>query len=107
MALTPEQNRDEIIAMALVAGMSANIGYTEASGEHFPAVAALKTSVPVQWLERFAALVAAKEREACAQVCEGMKSVPPKGGPEDVERGFNAGLARASRAIQSRSANVA
>lgn len=66
MALTPEQNRDEIIAMALVAGMSANIGYTEASGEHFPAVAALKTSVPVQWLERFAALVAAREREACA-----------------------------------------
>ena len=60
MALTPEQNRDEIIAMALVAGMSANIGYTEASGEHFPAVAALKTSVPVQWLERFAQLVAAK-----------------------------------------------
>jgi len=68
MTLTPEQNRDEIIAMALVAGMSANIGYTEASGEHSPAVAALKTSVPVQWLERFAALVAAKEREECAQV---------------------------------------
>ena len=68
MALTPEKNRDEIIAMALVAGMSANIGYTEASGEHFPAVAALKTSVPVQWLERFAALVAAKERWSCAHL---------------------------------------
>ena len=71
MALTPEQHRDEIIAMALVAGMSANIGYTEASGEHFPAVAALKTSVPVQWLERFAALVAAKEREECADIVDG------------------------------------
>ena len=58
--LTHAQNRDEIIAMALVAGMFANIGHTEASGEHFPAVAALKTSVPVQWLERFAQLVAAK-----------------------------------------------
>ena len=77
MALTPEKHRDEIIAMALVAGMSANIGYTEASGEHFPAVAALKTSVPVQWLERFAQLVAAKaaadEREACARVVRDTK----------------------------------
>ena len=81
----------EIIAMALVAGMSANIGYTEASGEHFPAVAALKTSVPVQWLERFAALVAAKEREECAQVCEsrvtpGTGSVAILGGAADAIR---------------------
>ena len=82
-------NKDEIIAMA-----------RDANPEHD-----LTSMLP--FLSRFAALVAAKEREACAQVCEGMKSVPPKGGPEDVERGFNAGLARASRAIQSRSANVA
>lgn len=46
---------DEIIAMATEAGLNS---YRIAPGE---AVAA--------W-ERFAALVAAKEREACAQVCE-------------------------------------
>ena len=85
MALTTEQNRDEIIASAKEAGFQE--GWLNLWATNF---------------ERFAALVAAKEREAYAQVCEGMKSVPPKGGPEDVERGFNAGLARASRAIRSR-----
>ena len=48
----------EIIAMANEAGLNS---YRIAPGE---AVAV--------W-ERFAALVAAKERDACAQVCEGFK----------------------------------
>ena len=105
MALTPEQNRDEIIAMALVAGMSANIGYTEASGEHFPAVAALKTSVPVQWLERFAQLVAAKaaadEREACAHLCDeicAVRGVPFYGLP-----GMKGSAQECAAAIRARS----
>lgn len=59
---------EEIIAMAREAGMYANCGHTDRDGEHHPAVAALKTSVPVEWLASFADLVAAKEREACAQV---------------------------------------
>jgi len=50
-------------------------------------------------LERFAALVAAKEREGCANVCESMKTVS---GDDDVERGFNAALKRASKVIRSR-----
>ena len=51
-------SRDEIIAMATEAGLNS---YRIAPG------AALAV-----W-ERFAALVAAKEREACALVCEGFK----------------------------------
>ena len=50
--------------------MQANCGHIDRDGVHHPAVAALKTSVPVDWLAIFAALVAAKEREACAQVCD-------------------------------------
>ena len=50
--------RDEIIAMATEAGLNS---YRIAPGEALAV-----------W-ERFAALVAAKEREACAQVCEGFK----------------------------------
>ena len=59
---------EEIMEMAREAGMQANCGHTDRDGVHHPAVAALKTSVPVDWLARFAALVAAKEREACAQI---------------------------------------
>lgn len=56
MALTPEQNRDEIIAMAREAGC--------VSAEFWPKDFAGLMGV----FERFAALVAAKEREMCAQV---------------------------------------
>jgi hypothetical protein len=67
---------DEFLAMAKEAGMHANVGYI-IDGEHKPAITALKTSVPVEWLAHFAALVAAKaaadEREACAQVCDANK----------------------------------
>ena len=51
-------SRDEIIAMATEAGLNS---YRIAPGEALAV-----------W-ERSAALVAAKEREACAQVCEGFK----------------------------------
>ena len=51
-------SRDEIIAMATEAGLNS---YRIAPGEALAV-----------W-ERFADLVAAKEREACAQVCEGFK----------------------------------
>ena len=53
----------------------------------------------VAQLERFAQLVAASERESCANVCESMKTVS---GDDDVERGFNAALKRASKVIRSR-----
>ena len=64
--------QDEIIAMAKEAGMRANPGHDTADGKHWPAVAALSSSVPMEWLERFAALVAANEREACAQALENL-----------------------------------
>ena len=57
--------------------------------------------------ERFAALVAAKEREACAQVCEAIRTNPPKGEPDDVERGFNAAIRRSAYAIRARDRNQA
>ena len=62
---------EEIIAMAREAGFTANCGHTDRDGTAPPAINALSASVPVQWLERFAALVAAAEREACALVCAG------------------------------------
>jgi hypothetical protein len=51
-------NREDIISMALEAGMS-----------HF---SYFVTTAHVEDLERFAALVAKHEREACAKVCDGM-----------------------------------
>ena len=66
-------NKDEIIAMA-----------RDANPEHD-----LTTMLP--FLSRFAALVAAKEREECAQVCEsrvtpGTGSVAILGGAADAIR---------------------
>ena len=69
-------NKDEIIAMATEAGLNS---YRIAPGE---ALAVWK---------RFAALVAAKERDECAQVCEsrvtpGTGSVAILGGAADAIR---------------------
>ena len=66
--------RDDIIRLAREAGMRANCGYQE-KGEHFPAINALKSDVPVEWLERFADLVAAAKREAIARHYEAQPHV--------------------------------
>lgn len=52
----------DVIELAREAGMNPNADKD--------AVNALGSSVPQHWLERFAALVAARERERCAQLCE-------------------------------------
>ena len=53
-------NRDDIIRMA-----------QEVSGVEFPApMDGVKIGMGIEHLERFANLVAAAEREACAKVCE-------------------------------------
>lgn len=52
--------RDELIAMAREADL---IDFRDANDDPH-------TEQMVEFLERFAALVAAKEREACAQVCD-------------------------------------
>ena len=57
--------RDEIIRMAKEAGWS-RTGRNPETGPEFP--------VLIDRLERFAALVAAAEREACAKVCDGWVS---------------------------------
>ena len=53
--------RDDIIRMAKEAGWQ-RVGRNPETGPEFP--------VLIGNLERFAALVAAAEREACAEVCE-------------------------------------
>ena len=53
-------NKDDIIRMA-----------RESSGVEFPAsMDGVKIGMGIEHLERFAALVAAEEREACAEACE-------------------------------------
>lgn len=64
--------RDDIIRMAREVGMAAGIGRTS-NGKYAPNVNALGKSIPVEWLERFAALAAAAEREACARLIEAKK----------------------------------
>jgi hypothetical protein len=58
-------NRDDIIRMA-----------KEAGHPFLTASVVEQGAGPVpEWLERFAALVAAAEREACAKVCERMLGI--------------------------------
>ena len=58
-------NRDDIIRMAREAGM-------EQDGDNFFSPSHEEIDVHITDLERFAALVAAAEREACAELCEQM-----------------------------------
>ena len=55
--------KDDILSMAKEAGMKASIGKTDKQGNYHPNVNALFSSVPIEWLERFAALVAEKATE--------------------------------------------
>ena len=53
-------------------------------------------------LVRIVRKAVAKEREACALVCEANRTNPPQGKPDDVERGFNAAIRRCAAAIRTR-----
>ena len=59
-------NREDIIRMAREAGM-------EQDGDNFFSPSHEEIDVHITDLERFAALVAVAEREACAKVCENME----------------------------------
>ena len=59
--------RDDIIRMGREVGIDPMVG-TVRNGKYEPKVNALKHSVPVEWLESFAELVAAVEREECAKI---------------------------------------
>ncbi len=65
--------QDDITRLAREAGFKASVGKTDKDGVYHPFVNALGKDVPIEWVERFAALVAAAEREACAKVCDGWK----------------------------------
>jgi len=65
-------NREDIIRMAREAGFEDGYG-----GHLFPPGDYMEEVVPVtDEIVRFAALVAAAEREACAKVCEGISKDP-------------------------------
>lgn len=62
-------NHDEIIAMAREAGF--RVGHiTISNGEQTPFIAPVSATHCLPEVLRFAALVAAKEREACAEIAE-------------------------------------
>lgn len=62
-------NRDEIIAMAREAGFRTG-QINLSNGPPVPFIAPASGTSCMFELERFAALVAAREREVCAQVCD-------------------------------------
>jgi hypothetical protein len=68
-------NREDIIRMAREAGWSGlYTQWAEPTGEPDwpPVKESLTVPVTMEQIERFAALVAAAEREACAKVCESL-----------------------------------
>ena len=60
--------RDDEIRLAREAGFKASVGKTDRDGKYHPNINALSKDVPVEWLERFTALV----MEECAKVCENL-----------------------------------
>lgn len=78
--------RDEIIRMAREAGLSIRGHYDETG------------STPSE-LERFAALVAAAEREECAKVCDQRKIITPEW---QLDQHYNQGASHCAAAIRAR-----
>ena len=90
--------KDDILSLAREAGFVTGLrDYADGSGS-MPYVQAIGTSTLLPELERFAALVAEKEREACALTCE----TPPQDGwhpyGEVYEENISKKLASAIRA---------
>lgn len=50
-------DRESIIRLAHKAGFKASIGKTDKKGKYIPYINALGKEVPIEWLEKFAALV--------------------------------------------------
>ena len=71
--------RDDIIHMGREVGIDPMVG-TVRNGKYEPKVNALKHSVPVEWLESFAELVAATEREKIAAMILDTKEWRGRGG---------------------------
>jgi hypothetical protein len=97
-------NREDIIKLAREAGWSGI--YTQwrepdGSPDWTPVKESLTVPVTMEQIERFAALVAAAEREACAKVCEGLGVHPAlnvfNGGPEWYKHGKDCAAAIRAR----------
>jgi hypothetical protein len=81
-------NREDIIRMAREAGFEQNsLGMTYTSG-----------ALP-ELLERFAGLVAAAEREACASICDQRKIVTPEW---QMDQHYNQAASHCAQAIRLR-----
>lgn len=92
MTFTPK----EITAMAKEAGARSEHWATKL----FPAVQFLFTPDD---LSRFAALVAAKEREACAQVCDALARIRPFNSSDPTDAAADVACEQCADAIRSRS----
>ena len=60
--------RDDVIRLAREAGFKASVGKTDRDGKYHPNVNALSKDVPVEWLERFAAMVIEEDAKVCEKV---------------------------------------
>lgn len=56
--MTDSINREDVIRMAKESGFKACVGTTDKEGNYHPFVNALGKDIPIEWLERFAALAA-------------------------------------------------
>jgi hypothetical protein len=93
-------DREEIIRMAREAGLRVGTNLSGVVLVGSPAEIGL-AHLTIEELERFAALVAAAEREACARVCEGLGVHPAlnvfNGGPEWYKHGKDCAAAIRAR----------
>ena len=93
-------DREEIIRMAREAGLRVGTNLSGVVLVGSPAEIGL-AHLTIEELERFAALVAAAEREACARVCDGLGVHPAlnvfNGGPEWYKHGKDCAAAIRAR----------
>ena len=92
--------QDEIVKMAREAGLRVGTNLSGVVLVGSPAEIGL-AHLTIEELERFAALVAAAEREACAKVCDGLGVHPAlnvfNGGPEWYKHGKDCAAAIRAR----------
>ena len=89
-------SREDIIRMALEAGFVVD----EKAKQHQPNCIFHTHHMVDELLERFAALVAGKERQECAKVCEELRPSKP-----EYDQRFYDGCTFSAASIRSRSTN--
>lgn len=79
-------SRDDVIRMAKESGFKASVGKTDKEGNYHPYVNALSKDIPVEWLERFAALAALRAQPDHSELVRECLAFMQK--KCDVNRGF-------------------